>query len=157
LAGSIHQNYDLLLRHDLNIVGEYPLRVQHCLISLPSVKKEEITKVISHPQALGQCAAYLRQLGVKVESTYDTAGSVKMLKESGARDTAAIASRRAAEIYGMQILEEGVEESHYTGGGSEDVHCVHVEKPAWRPVQSLERFCLARYRSDQDRITSLTR
>jgi prephenate dehydratase len=111
LAGSIHQNYDLLLRHDLNIVGEYPLRVQHCLISLPSVKKEEITKVISHPQALGQCAAYLRQLGVKVESTYDTAGSVKMLKESGARDTAAIASRRAAEIYGMQILEEGVEDS----------------------------------------------
>jgi prephenate dehydratase len=111
LAGSIHQNYDLLLRHDLNIVGEYPLRVQHCLISLPSVKKEEIKKVISHPQALGQCAAYLRQLGVKVESTYDTAGSVKMLKASRARDTAAIASRRAAEIYGMQILEEGVEDN----------------------------------------------
>jgi prephenate dehydratase len=111
LAGSIHQNYDLLLRHDLHIVGEYPLRVQHCLIALPGVKKEEIKKAISHPQALGQCAAYLRNLGIKPEQTYDTAGSVKMLKESGARDTAAIASRRAAEIYGMQILDEGIEDN----------------------------------------------
>ncbi len=111
LAGSIHQNYDLLLRHDLHIVGEYPLRVQHCLIALPGVKKEEIEKAISHPQALGQCAAYLRNLGIKPESVYDTAGSVKMLKETGARDTAAIASRRAAEIYGMQILEEGIEDN----------------------------------------------
>ena len=111
LAGSIHQNYDLLLRHDLHIVGEYPLRVQHCLIALPGVKKEEIQKAISHPQALGQCAAYLRGHGIKPESVYDTAGSVKMLKESGARDTAAIASHRAADIYGMQILEEGIEDN----------------------------------------------
>ncbi len=111
LAGSIHQNYDLLLRHDLHIVGEYPLRVQHCLIALPGVKKEEIKKAISHPQALGQCAAYLRKLEIKPESVYDTAGSVKMLKESGAKDTAAIASRRAAELYGMQILEEGIEDN----------------------------------------------
>src|SRR5688572_12605243 len=111
LAGSIHQNYDLLLRHDLHITGEYLLRVQHCLIALPGVKKELIKRVISHPQALGQCAAYLRGLGVKIESGYDTAGSVKLLKESGARDTAAIASRRAAEIYGMQILEEGIEDN----------------------------------------------
>src|SRR5512141_2810564 len=111
LAGSIHQNYDLLLRHDLHIVGEYLLRVQHCLIALPGVKKEEIRNAISHPQALGQCAAYLRRLGIKPESVYDTAGSVKLLKESGARDTAAIASSRAAEIYEMQILEEGIEDN----------------------------------------------
>jgi len=111
LAGSIHQNYDLLLRHDLHIVGEYLLRVQHCLIALPGVEKEDIKKAISHPQALGQCAAYLRGLGIKAESAYDTAGSVKLLKESGARDTAAIASRRAAEIYEMQILEEGIEDN----------------------------------------------
>jgi prephenate dehydratase len=111
LAGSIHQNYDLLLRHDLHITGEYLLRVQHCLIALPGVTKAEVKKVISHPQALGQCAAYLRGLGVKTESVYDTAGSVKMLKESGARDMAAIASRRAAEIHEMQILEEGIEDN----------------------------------------------
>src|SRR5215208_1640948 len=111
LAGSIHQNYDLLLRHDLHIVGEHLLRVQHCLIVMPNVKKEAVRKAISHPQALGQCAAYLRGLGIQAESVYDTAGSVKMLKESGARDTAAIASRRAAELYGMQILEEGIEDN----------------------------------------------
>ena len=111
LAGSIHQNYDLLLRHNLHIVGEYFLRVRHCLIAMPGVKKEDIKKAISHPQALGQCAAYLRDHGIKAEQAYDTAGSVKMLKESGARDVAAIASRRAAELYGMQILEEGIEDN----------------------------------------------
>lgn len=111
LAGSIHQNYDLLLRHDLHIIGEYLLRVQHCLIVLPGVQKNEIKKAISHPQALAQCAAYLRGLGVRPEPANDTAGSVKRLKESGARDTAAIASRRAAELHGMQILEEGIEDN----------------------------------------------
>jgi prephenate dehydratase len=111
LAGSIHQNYDLLLRHNLHIVGEYFLRVRHCLISLPGVDKSEIKKVISHPQALGQCAAYLRELAVKTEPVYDTAGSVKILKSSGERSTAAIASRRAAEIYQMQVLQEGIEDN----------------------------------------------
>jgi len=111
LAGSIHQNYDLLLRHNLHIVGEHFLRVQHCLIAIPGVKKEDIKKAISHPQALGQCAAYLRSHAIKPEQVYDTAGSVKMLKESGERDVAAIASRRAAELYGMQILEEGIEDN----------------------------------------------
>jgi prephenate dehydratase len=111
LAGSIHQNYDLLLRNQLHIVGEYLLRVRHCLIAMPGVKKEDIKKAISHPQALGQCAAYLRNHGIKAEQVYDTAGSVKMLKESGARDVAAIASKRAAQLYGMQILEEGIEDN----------------------------------------------
>ncbi|HNE06050.1 MAG TPA: prephenate dehydratase domain-containing protein, partial [Anaerolineales bacterium] len=85
--------------------------VRHCLIANPGVKKEDIKKAISHPQALGQCAAYLRNHGIKAEQVYDTAGSVKMLKESGAKDVAAIASRRAAELYGMQILEEGIEDN----------------------------------------------
>jgi prephenate dehydratase len=111
LAGSIHQNYDLLLRHNLHIVGEYLLRVQHCLIAMPDAKMEDIQKAISHPQALGQCAGYLRALGIKPEQVYDTAGSVKMLKESGALDVAAIASRRAADLYGMQVLQEGIEDN----------------------------------------------
>src|SRR5688572_29607934 len=111
LGGSIHQNYDLLAKHNLFIVGEYILRVRHCLIAMPDAKKEEIKKAISHPQALAQCAEYLRKNNIKPEQVYDTAGSVKMLKESGARDTAAVASKRAAEIYGMQILEEGIEDN----------------------------------------------
>lgn len=111
LAGSIHQNYDLLLKNNLHINGEYPLRVRHCLIVVPGVKMADIKKAISHPQALGQCANYLRSHEIKPEQVYDTAGSVKMLKETGARDTAAIASRRAAELYAMEILEEGIEDN----------------------------------------------
>ena len=111
LAGSIHQNYDLLLQNELYIVGEYFLRVRHCLIGFPGVTKLEIRKVISHPQALGQCAGYLRNMGVKTEPVYDTAGSVKMLKASGEYTTAAIASHKAAEIHEMQILQEGIEDN----------------------------------------------
>jgi prephenate dehydratase len=111
LAGSIHQNYDLLLRHNLQIVGEYFLRVHHCLIAMPDAKMEDLKLAISHPQALGQCAGYLRNRGIKPEHANDTAGSVKKLKASGALDTAAIASRRAAELYGMKILEEGIEDN----------------------------------------------
>lgn len=111
LAGSIHQNYDLLLRHELHIVGEYFLRVRHCLIGFDGVKLSQIERVISHPQALGQCAGYLRELGVRTEPVYDTAGSVKLLKGSGERHTAAIASKRAAEIYQMQVLQESIEDN----------------------------------------------
>jgi len=111
LAGSIHQNYDLLLRHDLHIVGEYFLRVRHCLIGFPGVEISEIARVISHPQALRQCAGTLRTLGVKTEPVYDTAGSVKMLKVGDERTTAAIASKRAAEIYEMQVLQESIEDN----------------------------------------------
>ncbi|RMF44460.1 MAG: prephenate dehydratase [Anaerolineae bacterium] len=111
LAGSIHQNYDLLLRHNLHIVGEYFLRVRHCLIALPGVTLEEIERVISHPQALGQCAGTLEGLQVRTEAVYDTAGSVKMVKENDWRTTAAIASKRAAQLYGMRILREGIEDN----------------------------------------------
>jgi len=103
LAGSIHQNYDLLLRNNLHIVGEYLLRVRHCLIANPGVKKADIKKAVSHPQALGQCAGYLRSHKIKAGQGLDTAGSVKALKESGALDTAAIASRRAAEYMGCRF------------------------------------------------------
>jgi len=111
LAGSIHENYDLLLRNELFIVGEYFLRVRHCLIGFPDADKSNIKRVISHPQALWQCASYIHKLGVKTEAVYDTAGSVKMLKLGGDKTCAAIASKRAAEIYGMHVLQEGIEDN----------------------------------------------
>ncbi|MEZ0395497.1 MAG: prephenate dehydratase [Anaerolineales bacterium] len=110
LAGSIHQNYDLLLKYHLFIVGEHFLRVRLCLIAFPGVEIDRIRKVISHPQALAQSARYLQRLGIKTEPVYDTAGSVKMLRAMGERSVAAIASRRAAEIYDMQVLAEGIED-----------------------------------------------
>lgn len=112
LAGSIHQNYDLLLKYDLFITGEHYLQINHCLIGFPDSNIQSLNQVISHPQALAQCAGYLSRLpNVKVSAVYDTAGSVKMLKESGERTTAAIASERAAEIYNMRILDRGIQDN----------------------------------------------
>lgn len=111
LAGSIHRNYDLLLRNDLWVIGEHYLPIHHCLITLPGVRREEIRKVISHPQALAQCDAYLQSwAGVTIEPVYDTAGSVKMVQAQGDRAIAAIASRRASQLYEMAILEENIED-----------------------------------------------
>jgi prephenate dehydratase len=106
LAGSIHQNYDLLLKHRLSIVGELNLRVVHNLIANPGTKLASIRTIFSHPQALMQCqsnTAKLRQ--VKIVPAYDTAGSVKKIKEEKLLDAAAIASDLAAKIYGMKILK----------------------------------------------------
>lgn len=111
LAGSIHQNYDLLARYNLHIVAEQVLRVEHCLIAQPGVAVEEIRTVISHPQALAQCDHYLRARGWKREPVYDTAGAVKLLSENRRRDAAAIASARAAQVYAMNILERNIEDN----------------------------------------------
>ena len=116
LAGSIHRNYDLLQRHTLSIVGEHIFRVRHCLIAHPGAALTDIRKIISHPQALAQCEGYVDRLGLEREPWYDTAGAVKSLLETGRHDHAAIASRRAAEVYEMQILASGIEDvaANYT-------------------------------------------
>jgi prephenate dehydratase len=110
LAGSIHRNYDLLLRHSLYIIGETQLRIAHCLIANPGVALDEIKIVRSHPQALAQCEHHLTEMGLVAEAAYDTAGSVRDLKESGERDVAALASRLASEVYEMNILREEMED-----------------------------------------------
>nr|UIP35201.1 arogenate dehydratase/prephenate dehydratase 3 [Leucojum aestivum] len=112
LGGSIHRNYDLLLRHRLHIVGEVQLPVHHCLLALPGVRKEYLTRVISHPQALAQCEHTLTKLGLNVarEAFDDTAAAAEYVAANGLRDTAAIASARAAELYGLQILENGIQD-----------------------------------------------
>jgi prephenate dehydratase len=111
VAGSIHRNYDLLLQNQLWVIGEHYLHVSHCLIGLPGAAKADITRVISHPQALAQCENYLRSLRVTSEAVYDTAGSVKMVRDRGDPHWAAIASSRAARLYGMQILADHIEDN----------------------------------------------
>jgi prephenate dehydratase len=111
LAGSIHKNFDLLARHSLDVVGETSLRVEHNLIALPGIRFRQIRKIYSHPAALEQCTHLLRRLrSVEKISFYDTAGSVKLIRDRGLSDAAAIASEEAAQIYGMQILRKGVED-----------------------------------------------
>jgi len=110
-AGSINETYDLLLEfHErLTITGETTLRIAHCLVGVPGSRPEEIRRVYSHPQALAQCDAFLRRLGAEAVPAYDTAGAAQLIARSGRRDQAAIASRRAAELYGLAILAEDVQ------------------------------------------------
>ncbi len=110
LAGSIHRNYDLMLRHDLSIIGEYHLRVSHCLLGLPGASIEGIKRVHSHPQALAQCERALKSRGLAPVAEADTAGSARLIKERGDSHAGAIASRRAAEVYGLTVLIDGLED-----------------------------------------------
>ncbi|KAF3616594.1 Arogenate dehydratase/prephenate dehydratase 1, chloroplastic [Capsicum annuum] len=110
VAGSIHRNYDLLLRHRLHIVGEVQLLVNHCLLGLPGIRKEELKRVVSHPQALEQCNILLNKLGVTRINSDDTSGAAQIVASEALRDTGAVASARAAEIYGLSILAERIQD-----------------------------------------------
>ena len=108
LEGSVNQTYDLFLKYDLKVCGEVVVKIEHCLIANPNTKLEAVKAVYSHPQALAQCRNFLERSGWELIPTYDTAGSVKMLKEKGFKNAAAVASERAAELYDMKILARGI-------------------------------------------------
>ncbi|MEM4573249.1 MAG: prephenate dehydratase [Candidatus Caldarchaeum sp.] len=110
IEGSVFETYDMFLSSSVKTTGEIILRIKHCLIALPETSIDDIQIVYSHPQALAQCRGYLTSLGVAVDLTYDTAGSVKMIKEKGLKHAAAVASERAAAIYGMKVLAKGIED-----------------------------------------------
>lgn len=111
IEGSISKTYDLLLDSDIKVCGEIELKVSHSLIVNPGVTLNDIKKIYSHPQALGQCQAFIKHLDCELIPTYDTAGSVKMIKEKKMSDGAAIASARAAEIYNMKVIARGIEDN----------------------------------------------
>ena len=108
--GTIHGNYDLLLKHELPIVGEVKQPIVHNLLALDGTTREQLRRVFSHPQGLGQCQRFLRTLDIELVPTYDTAGSAKLIRDGGLRDTGAIASERAAEVFGLSILAAGVQD-----------------------------------------------
>lgn len=113
LAGSVHENYDLLLEHRLSIVGEIKLRIAHHLIANPGVRLADLKKIYSHPQALFQCRDFLRTMkAVEAVAVYDTAGAAKLIRDEGATDAAAIASAQAAVDYGLNVLRTGIESNH---------------------------------------------
>jgi chorismate mutase/prephenate dehydratase len=111
LEGSISKTYDLLLESELKVAGEIELRVTHCLIVNPGTTFDTIRKVYSHPQALGQSQAFLKHMDWELVPTYDTAGSVKLIKERNITDGAAIASAEAARVYGMTVLSCALEDN----------------------------------------------
>jgi len=109
--GAVHANYDLLNEHRVVIQKELQLRISHCLMCLPETTATEITEIRSHPQALGQCKRYLSEHFPTAarKPVYDTAGAAKDISDRKLATAAAIASRRAAEIYGLTIIGEDLQ------------------------------------------------
>ncbi len=113
LAGSVAENLDLLLEHDVSIVREFRLRIAHNLLAAPGVKLAQVRRVLSHPVALDQCRDFFRaHRRLEPEAFYDTAGSVKHVMRERPAATAAIAGLQAARQYGARVLRRGIEDDH---------------------------------------------
>lgn len=110
IAGSLLHNYELLKQSGTTIVGEHKLRISHSLVCLPDDNLDDLTEVNSHPVALAQCREFLmKHPNLKIVETEDTAGSAKDISEKQLKGHAAICSKFAAPLYGMKVLEEGIE------------------------------------------------
>ena len=109
-AGAVNDVYDLLLHHEgLMVVGEAILPVRHCLLGLPGATLEGIRAARSHPQALAQSEAFLREHGIEPREAYDTAGATDEVRNAGDRSVAAVASRRAGERAGLVVLAADIQ------------------------------------------------
>jgi len=108
INGTVRENYDLLLEHDLEIVGEVVVPVRLCLAALPGQRIVDIERVYSHIQALGQAEAFLRSRPWQLLSTYNTAGAGKSIAERGERGAAAVLSPRAASLFGLEVLADEI-------------------------------------------------
>jgi chorismate mutase/prephenate dehydratase len=108
-AGSVHEVYDLLFRHNLSIVGEEVVEIEHYLLGLPGATLEELRRICSHPQALAQCGEFLAELtGVDTEGAANTALAAARVAEAGDRTLAAIASAEAGERFNLVVLRRGI-------------------------------------------------
>lgn len=107
-AGSINETYDLLRHTELQIVGEELWEVRHCLLGFERVEPTALRRIISHPQALTQCAAFLRELGVESVAYEDTAEAARLVRDAGDPAQAAIASEEAGQLYGLHVLARDI-------------------------------------------------
>jgi prephenate dehydratase len=110
LAGSVVQSYELLMEHDLRVRAEVILRVRHRLMAAPGTELSDLKRVKSHPQALAQCERYLARRGLQPLPNFDTAGSAREVAENPEPETGAIASALAAKLYGLEVLDDHVED-----------------------------------------------
>lgn len=110
IAGSLLQNHELLRQSNMTIVDEYKKYISHSIAALPGQSIDDIAEVNSHPMALRQCEQYLQlHPKMKMVETYDTAGSAKMIAENNLVGHAAICGRYAAELYGLNVLEDDIQ------------------------------------------------
>lgn len=110
VEGAVTEVNDLLLLHDVSIVGEITIPIHHCLLVLPRTDYREIKVVYSHPQALAQCRGFISRHKLESRPCYDTAGSAKILAETRPQAACAIASRLCGELYNLDILRENIED-----------------------------------------------
>ena len=108
IHGTVRENYDLLIEYDLMIAGEVVVPVRLCLAALPGQRIEDIERVYSHIQALGQAEAFLRARPWQLLSTYNTAGAGKAIVDGAERGAAAVLSPRAATLFGLEVLADGI-------------------------------------------------
>jgi len=137
LAGSIHENYDLLLSHRLHIVGETYLKIEHVLMCHPDSSPRQLKSVRSHPQALAQCSKFFtRHKNLRPIAYFDTAGAAESLMEEHTHDTGALASLYAAKLYGLKVLRRHVENQvdNYT-------RFLVVGRNPWRPRRDVAAKC----------------
>jgi prephenate dehydratase/chorismate mutase len=110
LEGAVTQVTDLLIERNLKIIGSVALPVHHALLTLPETDERDLKLVLSHPQALGQCARYREEHGLEARPFYDTAGAAKMLSEERPASTGVIAGRFCADLYGLKVVAENIED-----------------------------------------------
>ena len=111
IYGSVNEVYDLMREHNFHIVRSLRLKIDHCLLVNPGTKLSDIKEVISHSQAIGQCAEFIKSLGEEVEVTMcaNTAVAARLVAESGRTDIAAISSENCAELYGLSVLKNNIQ------------------------------------------------
>ncbi|AIT10150.1 prephenate dehydratase [Candidatus Francisella endociliophora] len=133
LAGSVVPAYDELIKSNLKVKAEIVLKIKHCLMGLSDVEFSEVESVISHPQALSQCAKSLKKLKLTPEAFADTAGAAKYIFEKNKKNHLAIAGELAAETYGLKIFQSEFEDEHFNYTrfllmGREDIEASSIDE-----------------------------
>jgi len=148
LAGSIHENYDLLISHRLQIVGEVFCRIEHALLCLPGSSLRRLKEIRSHPQALSQCSDFFRShQAIRAVPFFDTAGAARWLAESGDPASGAIAGTLAARMYGLKVLRKNLENrpTNFT-------RFLALGRDPWRPRRSVRTKCSIAFRPKRNQV-----
>ena len=153
LAGSIHENYDLLISHHVHIVAETHLRIEHVLMCHPKSSFQKLKKIRSHPQALAQCSRFFGEnRNLTPEAYFDTAGAAQSLSRDMSIDTGAIASAYSAKLYGLKILKRNLENrpNNFT-------RFLVIARKAWHPRPGTPGKCSIAFRPQKNQVGILFR
>ena len=153
LAGSIHENYDLLISHRVHIVGELHLRIEHVLACHPASKFEDLREIRSHPQALAQCSRFFAAHKKMTPVAYfDTAGAAQSLVRDASPAIGAISSAYAAQLYGLRILRH-----HLENQPNNLTRFLVIARRPWREKRGVPAKCSISFRPKRNQVGILFR